>query len=280
MYAGNLAVVAENDSNGCLAMWSGCTEVETSTLEALAKSAGLTPPDIGPKTVLSRALTALAGKDEIVVTVTPITMALVRKVPLGEPTPDRDVDYVERVRVAIEPDGQFLALLGGVPGLFTEIAHVRTHRNATDVSNMLGQAIRVFQGVPLRDRGGVYIVPQARIAAWQTFADAVTAAGAAHCHSVPVAYGERFTRLAVESIRTHVANTLADIRDAVETGNLGARALKGLLTHDTTSLESQIDAYGDLLGGVGAELKQASEDARQLIEAALIIAEAKKGSRK
>jgi hypothetical protein len=123
-------------------------------------------------------------------------------------------------------------------------------------------------------------VPQARIAAWQAFADAVTAAGAAHCHSVPVAYGERFTRLAVESIRTHVANTLADIRDAVETGNLGARALKGLLTHDSTALESQIDAYGDLLGGVGAELKQASEDARQLIEAALIIAEAKKGSRK
>ena len=114
---------------------------------------------------------------------------------------------------------------------------------------------------------GVYIVPQARIAAWQAFADAVTGRG---CTAIacpwPMASGLRALRSS-QSART--SQTRWPISGTRWRRQPRARALKGLLTHDSTALESQIDAYGDLLGSVGAELKQASEDARQLIEAAL-----------
>ena len=50
MYAGNMAVVnAENDSNGCLAMWSGCTEVEASTLRRWPRARALRPRTLGRK---------------------------------------------------------------------------------------------------------------------------------------------------------------------------------------------------------------------------------------
>ena len=227
MYAGNLAVVNANDSNGCLAMWSGCTEVEASTLEALAKSRRPYAAGHWAENRASRALTALAGKDEIVVTVTPITMALVRKVPLGSPRPTGMWTMWSASAWRLSPMANSALSRVAWRGCLSRFS-MRGFTGTPPTSPTCWARLSTFQGVPLRDRGGVYIVPQARIAAWQAFADAVTAAGAAHCHSVPVAYGERFTRLAVESIRTHVANTLADIRDAVETGNLGARALKGL----------------------------------------------------
>jgi hypothetical protein len=73
---------------------------------------------------------------------------------------------------------------------------------------------------------------------------------------------------------------LADIRSAVETGNLGAVALQGRLSHEWTDIEKCIAAYSDLLGSTRAELESAAGDVRQLIEAGLIMAEAERLKRK
>lgn len=272
----NMAVVAQDSSNGCLAFWSGTRAVPLSALQAVADTIKLRAQPVGARTALRRALDSLSGRDDHIIDVDSTTLVVAHHAVYGS---DKELDFVERCRVQFA-GGESLHIINAAEGFEPPRiqaafeAALETY-TASDVGVFMSrQAVPSFKGVPLRDRGGVYLVPTSKTKEWTQFADLVRTLGCCECHSIPVAYGDRFARLAVESVTAYVRGELQAIRDAVETGNLGARALQGRLSHDVVGLEQTINAYRDLLGGAADELGKASDDTRQYIEAALIQAEA------
>ena len=149
-------------------------------------------------------------------TVTPDYHGACAQVPLGSPRPT-GMWTVERVRVAIEPGWPIPRYPGWRGGLFIDSACAAFTGTLPTSPTCLGQGLSACFRAYRPGPWGVHAAGlHCRLASLPT---PLPLPGLRTAISVPVAYGERFTRLAVESIRTHVANTLADIRDAVRRGN-------------------------------------------------------------
>jgi hypothetical protein len=140
----------------------------------------------------------------------------------------------------------------------------------TDIGNWLCDTLTKLGGIPLRDRGGVYFVPQDRVEAWERVVAAIKACSMHKVHVIPAMRSQD----AVEAI---LAAITADTRKACETiveeigdGELGKRALE-TRENQTADLLDRLDRYEGLLGTKLDELRAAIDETRQAVAVARLM---------
>jgi len=116
------------------------------------------------------------------------------------------------------------------------------------VGEMLAQAVNRLGGVPLRDHGGVYWVPEPSLEAWAAVVRAVERAGTGSLVSlVRTAMDERGIKSVVAALQADVNGDLARIEREIAEGDLGQRGCRNR-ADEAAALASKVARYEGLLG--------------------------------
>ncbi len=151
----------------------------------------------------------------------------------------------EEEEIVVEaPEGSQLA-----PALEAQVrasfAHHRTHITATDVSSWL---VRIqASAVALRSTGGVYFTPRAAVEQLRKIKRALRACSAHTIYEIPAMKSAEAMVAVVDSLARECDETIAKIRQEVQDGELGKRAIATRID-EAAQLTKKVEGYERLLG--------------------------------
>jgi len=157
-------------------------------------------------------------------------------------------------------------------------AYVRnlSHVPPIALSNIMVKAVDAMNGVALRDRGGVYWLPQDSVRKWKQLAAAVEKASvkedATTIYMMHTQADDECLRAVKDGIIHEMGIELEKITEAIDSGKLGKRALKSK-EKAAVGLRDKLTGYETILGETLNTVRQSIEVAEtRAAEAALVAA--------
>ena len=267
---------AEIDKRSCgrITFWDLSGDVDLNALVAALGDAVKAPENPTPKVSLHRAVDECARRHDLEVRHRGTGMWDI----VGEPVEDsRQLVYPIETSARLMTEADGIGEEVGVSAVgqyssevFADYSKARGVLATTDIGNWLCDTLTKLGGVPLRDRGGVYFVPQDRVASWERVTTALQTCSLHRVHRVPAMRSQD----AVEAI---LAAVTADTKKACDTivgeigdGSIGKRALE-TREEKTAELLERLDRYEGLLGTRLDELRAAIEKTRGAVAMARMM---------
>ena len=143
------------------------------------------------------------------------------------------------------------------------------------MSDWLVTLMPTMNAVGLRPRGGMYFLPRDRVPVYHALAEALHAATAHSLYEVPALQTKDAVRAVLDAITREAAGEAELMELALDTGELGARALKAKV-RGCEAMMAKVASYEELLGQSLPELQDRLKVLnRQLTIAALQAAQPK-----
>lgn len=136
--------------------------------------------------------------------------------------------------------------------------------DTADASNWLCKIAELCDAVTLKVTGGLYFIPRHRLDKWEAVLECVRAASAHSLASIPAIPCDEVVGAVLSGIEAEMDATVAEMDKALETDDLGTRALKSRigtvqlteqkLSRYETLLEVKLDSLRSKLQGMQASL--------------------------
>lgn len=267
---------------GLVTWWTLSGNIRVDTLRKAWLEAGYDEEDLpslpGESTLLRRALLehAHASSDRLRTMVRPLTngeFAVVRETLVGT-ADDRGVEYETLFKAWVDSDCALTdsndeTVCDAVDILFDQARRVY---ESTDLSGWFIAQVEKHSAVGLRDRGGIYFVPQPEVQSWNTFADLITKVSSCRIYEIPAMRTERAVGAVLDAVTREAEAMVANMQDAIASGNLGTRAL-ATKKQRCEVMEAKVAGYEALLGVKMSALQGKLEELRAATVAAIIVAE-------
>jgi hypothetical protein len=281
-------IIAINDeeldkrSCGRITMWSNNGMVTVEALDKALNDVGLTKatrPDAPSALVcLHRAVDAVAkvlgklethhkGRGEWA-----IVSKAVEKV--DPATGKKELAYPISCTAKIEIDGENETLTvdgQGADQIREAYAAARGVLAPPDIGNWLCDRVTGLGGVSLRDRGGVYFVPQPVAHVWDKVVRALAACSNHRVHTIPAMRSADAVQAIIAAVTEDTRAACTKIADEIADPNMGTRALKNR-EKQTATLLARLDQYEALLGTKLDELRAAIDETRSAVAVAALAA--------
>ncbi len=266
------------EAAGGLVWWrlSGAMRVEA--VRTAWEDAGLDPDEApkppSPQVALARALRAQAGPRRLVRPLEGGDQLVVDEAPLGGGLtwqPIAQLRLGEQGPTAITLRGQAgLEVYDAVQDAFDKALHeVATE----DLSPYLARKVMAFDAVALRDTGGFYFIPRARMAGWQAVVGALRRCSREHMiASVPALAGDEAALAVLDAIHVEVSRLCESIYTEIEEAVLGPRGLRTRAERAQAAAE-KLAAYRQLLGERVDGLAERVDTLKASITAAVLVAD-------
>lgn len=268
------AIIAIDDAEinkrscGRITMWDLSGDVDLGRLAAALGDVVAHPDEPSPKVALHRAVDDVARLNRLEVR----NRGAGEWVIVDEPEQDGDrLIYPVACSAHLANDTE-VVVRGPRASLDVQGAYDRARASlaTTDVGNWLCDTLTKLGGIGLRDRGGVYFVPQDRVDIWERVVAALKTCSSHRVHTIPAMRSQD----AVEAILTALtADTKAACDAMVEdigSSTLGKRALE-TRENQTADLLARVDRYEGLLGTQLDELRDAIDKTRQAVAVARMM---------
>lgn len=259
-------MTVEGQTTGAVTYWHLSGAADAATLRAAWVAAGLNeallPGSPSPHVALSRAVKAQGNKKRecyrhpeggwVLVDVRhvrdmdgklTINFALGLRVRLGsdvdgKPTlvanKPKDFDPVEAANLMI-------SIRAAYDRAQAEIASV-------DISTWLVYlASQVLKGVALRETGGLYFIPRAKVAVLKQVQEALRVATSNVVYLIPAMHSEDAMTAIIDAIRRESQELISTIESEIAAGTFGPRGIKGRI-HEIDATKEKLASYGEFLG--------------------------------
>jgi hypothetical protein len=123
----------------------------------------------------------------------------------------------------------------------------RTQLAGSDVSLWLCRMLDNVQSISLRDRGGVYFVPQYAMDAWERIVSAVCSVSGHKILCVPAAKTQDIAEAFLDALAQEADGEIQRIEEELAKGKLGARAISSRIEY-AGEMEKKALAYENLFG--------------------------------
>ena len=267
---------AEIDKRSCgrITFWDLSGDVDLDALVAALGDVVKHPENPTPKVSLHRAVDECARRHNLEVRHRGAGMWDI----VGEPVEDnRQLVYpIETsARLMTKADG-----IGNDVGISTtgkydmevlaDYSKARGVLATTDIGNWLCDTLTTLGGVPLRDRGGVYFVPQDRVATWERVTTALQACSLHKVHRVPAMRSQDAVEAILAAVTADTRKACQTIAEDIGSATLGKRALE-TRENQTADLLERLDRYEGLLGTRLDELRTAIDETRSAVAVARMM---------
>lgn len=142
-----------------------------------------------------------------------------------------------------------------------------------DVSSWLLKRVEMCDAVSLRETGGIYFVPAAKLDDFKRYTEALHEASACRVRFIPAMHTDDAIDAIIESLETEAAAMVTDIERDVASGELGAYALNNRAAR-AEALGQKLARYEQSLGLNLDKLRSDLENLRgAAVSAALVASE-------
>jgi hypothetical protein len=238
---------APEGSTGAIIWWALSGTVEAPELAAAWASQGLPIPLLpilpSPDTALARAVAGTRENDRLVRQMRKGGWIVSREIAPGE-------DYHPMAKVKLNAIGHLEFAPGADPLL--ERAIRLDHEGAllayatTDISGWLADLARSWNGVPLRESGGIYFIPPHRVPDWRRATAALGTCSGHRLHEIPAMRTEQAIAAILEAVSLEAEGIAAELEEEL-TGELGERALRTRATR-CKEVREKVRLYEGILG--------------------------------
>lgn len=160
-----------------------------------------------------------------------------------------------------------------------EMIHFSNVVIADDVSAWLIRSAERLGAVSLRDRGGIYFIPNHALETWTKLTSALVAAsnGAHTVYSMTTLHEDNAVEAVLDALSIEATEFFSKCEEKLEKGTIGGkRAIKNRMV-DSEKLLEKIRSYENLLGRKLETLTEHLADVELELSAALLAAEAGDG---
>lgn len=255
---GLIAVATSSDVTGGVIYWQLTGEVNRDELVAAMVEQGLSEEDAPalptPEVALGRAAKELQSRS-----------VLIRKLKVGgwavvsESEVQGALQHQQIVRVFLQGEkDQETIKYAATPGFEAEAAleadriiaeynKARAALSVIDLSSWLVRlASKTLEGVPLRDRGGIYFVPRANIEAVRKVKAALAAKSGCIIHEIPAMHSSEAIAAIYDAVGSESSAFISEVESELEAG-IGPRAAKNRVKEVEVFLK-KVRNYESLLG--------------------------------
>lgn len=267
---------AHRDTCGAVTWWKLSGEIELHGLSLAWSNAGLDadllPPEPSPAKRIRRAVDKVArgmpGRHLVRPLAGQMSWAIV-----DETATQKDLDYKVVLRARI--DGELLDIetqnVEGGALLRVAYDHYGIHLTSNDISRWLLRTMDRMKAVGLRQGGGIYFVPQGRVAELRELAEILGGVSGHAVYEVPALKSEEAVRAILHAVLDEADQELGYIEGEVAERDLGKKALKTREKRCETLL-SKVGEYEQLLGKNMDGLRERTEGLKANIVAAVFAA--------
>lgn len=142
-----------------------------------------------------------------------------------------------------------------------------------DIGTWLCEKLTALKAIPLRDRGGIYFVPQPVVVKWQKIQSALTACSAHHVHTIPALKSKEAIQAILSALTSDTRAACGKIAGDVAAGELGNKALDKR-QREVDELLDRVAAYEGIVGQSLGELRDAIDETKRAIAVAVLAASA------
>jgi len=156
-----------------------------------------------------------------------------------------------------------------------EAVHFSKTVIADDVSAWLIKCAEKLGGVSLRERGGIYFIPNGALDAWKALTSALVAAsnGAHTVYSLTTLHEKDAVAAILDALTTEAEEFFSSCSEKIEKGTIGGKRAISNRMSDSENLLSKIRSYETLLGRKLETLTDQLSDVELELSAALLSAE-------
>lgn len=269
---------AGTSTAGAIVWWALSGAVDVDRLRQAWEAAGLDPSNVpdapAPSVALRRAVHELSESRRLA---RPLEgrkgYSLVAERASGE-----TLDYAQELTATVDDDG----ILSIAPWDHTLASELRAayHRNREaltipDISKLLIDFCDALGAVGLRERGGMYFVPNAKVNAYRAAARVLRAVSSHVCYEVPAMRSAEAVAAILDAVKREAAQAQAELEAILDAAEVGERGLRSKV-RDVEALERKVAAYEDLLGESMPAIHTRLSDLRARLAEAAIVAAAEK----
>jgi hypothetical protein len=257
---------------GAIVWWalSGtCTVQGLSEALATAGSLAIPPERPSQKVVMHRACVAVARTADLDVAIVKGGYALTRR-PVEE-----DDGLVHELRSTIVATAKTGSGYDGIPdvcdALRAAAATEKETLSASDVSAWLCSRLENLGAVALRERGGVYFIPEDATRRFEKVCKALAAATSHRVYTVPALRTESAVEAILAALEQDTQKSVDAIAAAVASGEIGS---KGLATKEKelATLVGRLSRYEELLGRKLDAVRAKADEAARATAVAMLAA--------
>lgn len=270
---------AARKNAGLVTWWTLSGSVSVARLRAAWIAAGNDPAELpelpGPQVLLRRALMQYISDRR---------HTLLRPLPDGEFAVVRervvaaddghDVEYETLFKAWIDSDCVVTDGSGEVDDA-VDILFERAKQTyeSHELSSWFVRRVEAAQAVGLRDRGGIYFVPETAVEGWSAFAALVSGLSQAKIYEIPAMRTQSAVAAVLDAVQREAAQAAEALAQELAAGNLGAKALQGRVGR-VEALARKVASYEALLGVQLGELQQRLVELNAKAVEAILVAEA------
>ncbi len=274
---------AELDKRACgrITMWSLNSTVTCGSLDEALTAVGLTkcvrPEPPSALVCLHRAVDAVAkalGKLEVHHKGRGEWAIVSKAIETTDATGGKALAYpiACTAKITVDGENETLAVDGqGSEKIRDAYSAVRDVLAPADIGTWLCDRLVGLGAVALRDRGGVYFVPQPVCGAWDKVVKALSACSKHRIHTIPAMRSADAVQAIIAAVTEDTKAVCSKIADEIADSDLGPRALKNREAQASTLLE-RLGQYESLLGTRLDELRAAIDETRQAVATAALVA--------
>ena len=162
-------------------------------------------------------------------------------------------------------------LTHGIRADFEKYLGVVPHRAVTaSLVKLVGE----FGGVSLRDRGGIYWIPEEKAQAWADAArvfESASVLGSTSVYEFNIVHDDKSIRGVVDALISEIEGEVSDIQSAISAGTLGARALESRQTK-AVEMAERIETFEKTFSVSLATLRASVDSAKSAAVTATLAA--------
>lgn len=274
-----IAVTSDVKTAGASVWWRLSGEFARGALRFELESAGLDadewlPTEPTAERNFSRAVKSLyKDKTHNIETLKGGGFAVIKKTK-SETTVEHETDFAVKL-VKGKVEAVEYAPVDALLAITEEAVHFSNMVIADDVSAWLIKCAEALGAVSLRDRGGIYFIPNGSLETWKTLTSAlVKASGEAHTvYSMTTLHEDDAVAAVLDALTLEATEFFSKCSEKIEKGTIGGkRAIKNRMG-DSENLLAKIRSYEELLGRKLEDLTDHLADCELELSAALLSAE-------
>ena len=181
-----------------------------------------------------------------------------------------DIDYIKAFTVEYSTDKSVMIFRSPTTGMVVQpngyhnAQAIYTNEMSTcarhKVARCLTRVVGYLNGVALRDRGGLYWLPQDKMATFNAVAKVIQDAGSNSVYTVRTAHDTESVRAICDALTSEVNSELDTINADIMGGDIKKRAMKSRQDR-AVNLRAQVAEYESILGTALDSLKERCDEA-------------------
>lgn len=278
----DIAVVSDSlrDSAGSVTWWALSGSVNYDHLRNAWLAAGYLEEDLpnlpSDQVALRRALRQFEGHHRLIRSLPDGSYAVIDE-KFTEVNGRSDVEFCTRFRAWVDSGCAVVDVAGEVEDAVDILfERAKLTFEANDLSGWFCDRVAKAQAVPLRDRGGIYFVPEHTAKSWSKFADLVKSVSASRIYEIPAMKSARAVEAVLDATVREAQSEADALTHALTEGNLGVRALKNRQLR-CDDMAAKVSSYERLLGVKLDDIKTVFEELQGRAAMAILTIEAEQG---